>query len=244
MLNDLLLLSGTDIPFPQAQITIHQPTIKEISYIGEEALFAGCELLNFSKDILSTEDKINLENKSNFEILMSIMRDRNLAMQKNKLYAMMVLSLIFPEYKVEMNQNQITFVKEGEDTHCINDTNFEEFKEILSTMFCLKQKSSEEYNVVGREGRKIAEKLKKGRAAAAQAKGESQKIALLSRYVSILAVGQQKSFDTLLNYTVYQLFDEFTRYDLKQNFDIKIQAKMAGAKDLDEIENWMKDIHP
>ena len=49
MLNDLLLLSGTDIPFQQAQISIHQPTIKEISFIGEEAFFIGCALLNFSK---------------------------------------------------------------------------------------------------------------------------------------------------------------------------------------------------
>ena len=49
MLNDLLLLSGTDIPFQKAQISIHQPTIKEISFIGEEAFFIGCELLNFSK---------------------------------------------------------------------------------------------------------------------------------------------------------------------------------------------------
>lgn len=34
--NDLLLLSGNDIPFMEAQITIHQPTIKEIAYIGRK----------------------------------------------------------------------------------------------------------------------------------------------------------------------------------------------------------------
>jgi len=242
MLNDLLLLSGTDIPFPQAQITIHQPTIKEISYIGEEALFAGCELLNFSKDKLSPEDKINLENKSNFEILMSIMKDRNLAVQKNKVYAIMVLTLIFPDYKVSIESKQIALIKE-EKKHCLNDDNFEEFKNIISTMFCLKSHNKDDYNVKSNKAKELAEKLKKGRAKAAQAKGESQKIALLSRYVSILAVGEYKSFDTLLNYTVYQLFDEFERFELKQSFDMYTQAKMAGAKDLDDIENWMKDIH-
>ena len=40
MLNNLLLLAGNDIPFPQAQITIHQPTIKEPGYIGEELFFS------------------------------------------------------------------------------------------------------------------------------------------------------------------------------------------------------------
>ena len=39
MLNDLLLLSGNDIPFIEAQVNIHQPSIKEIAYIGEESFF-------------------------------------------------------------------------------------------------------------------------------------------------------------------------------------------------------------
>jgi hypothetical protein len=47
----------------------------------------------------------------------------------------------------------------------------------------------------------------------------------------------------LLQYTVYQLFDEFRRFKMKEEYDIYVQAKMAGAKDLDEIENWMSDIH-
>ena len=43
---------------------------------------------------------------------------------------------------------------------------------------------------------------------------------------------------------VYQIFDTFNRYELKMNYDIYLQAKMAGAKDLKEVEDWMKDIHP
>ena len=46
-----------------------------------------------------------------------------------------------------------------------------------------------------------------------------------------------------MNYTVYQLYDEFQRFELKQNFDIYLQAKMAGAKDMEEVDNWMKEIH-
>ena len=32
--NRLLLLSKNDIPFPEGRLVIHQPTIKEIGYIG------------------------------------------------------------------------------------------------------------------------------------------------------------------------------------------------------------------
>ena len=68
MINELLLISGNDIPFPEAQLTIHQPTIHEIAYIGEENFYTGCEFLRLSKDNLSDEDKIHLENYSNFDI--------------------------------------------------------------------------------------------------------------------------------------------------------------------------------
>ena len=76
MVNDLLLLSRTDIPFIQAAVSIHQPSIKEIAYIGEENFYTGCEMLTFSKAILNQEDRINLEHQSNFDILMSIIYDK------------------------------------------------------------------------------------------------------------------------------------------------------------------------
>ena len=69
-------------------------------------------------------------------------------------------------------------------------------------------------------------------------------MAILSRYVSILAVGEQKNINDLMNYTVYQLFDEFDRFELKEQFDLYIRAQLAGARDLKEVDNWKKDIHP
>ena len=50
--------------------------------------------------------------------------------------------------------------------------------------------------------------------------------------------------NSFMRYTVYQLFDEFKRYELKVNHDIYLQAKMAGAQNLKEVDDWMKDIHP
>ena len=49
--------------------------------------------------------------------------------------------------------------------------------------------------------------------------------------------------NSFMNYTVYQLFDEFQRFQLKTAYDIYIKARMAGAKDLEEPEDWTKDLH-
>jgi hypothetical protein len=69
------------------------------------------------------------------------------------------------------------------------------------------------------------------------------KISILSRYVSILAVGENKDINNLMDYTVYQLMDEFNRYQLKTKYDIWLQSKMAGATGVDDPEDWLKDIH-
>lgn len=245
MLNDLLLLSGNDIPFVAAQVNIHQPTIKEIAYIGEEAFFTGCQLLNFSKDILNEEDKSNLEQLSNFEVLMSIINDKNAAIKKQKVCLVMVLTLIFPTYQVKLSQNEILFLQDNQVVGKLTKDNFEEFKEIISTMFCLKSSGGDDYNPSGELAKKIAEKLKERQRRLAEQRGSSAgKIAIFSRYISILSVGEQKDMNSLLQYTVYQLFDEFQRYEMKVGFDYYIQAKMAGAKDLKEVDDWMKDIHP
>jgi hypothetical protein len=45
-----------------------------------------------------------------------------------------------------------------------------------------------------------------------------------------------------MRYTVYQLYDEFQRFQLKVQWDAYIQARMAGAKDLEEVDNWMIDL--
>lgn len=240
--NELLLLSGNDIPFIEAQVTIHQPTIKEIAYIGEEAFFTGCELINFSKNILPEQDKVNLEDKTNFDILIAILRERNAVMQRNRNCVEMVLALIFPWYTIDITSDAIVLEKE-EKRHLINNDNFETFKTIFNMMFSFSKDESRDYNPSGEVAKRIAEKLKQRHQKLAELKEGKQKIDILSRYVSILAVGEHKDMNSLLNLSVYQLFDEFERFKLKMSYDIYFQAKMAGAKDLKEVEDWMKDIH-
>ena len=245
MLNDLLLLSGNDIPFEEARIIIHQPTVKKIAYIAEETFYTGCEFLKFSKDILEDQDKVNLEKYSDFEILMSIMKEKNVTIQKNKICMLMVLSLIFTDYIVTLTNDKIS-LKKNEEEFFIDNNNFETFKKIVIEMFCLKGdgENTFDYNPQGEISKRIADKLKKRHQKLAEkSDNENKKVAILSKYVSILTVGQQKDMNSLLQYTIYQLFDEFKRFELKVNYDVYLQAKMAGAKDLKEVDDWMKDIH-
>lgn len=165
-------------------------------------------------------------------------------MLKNRNCVEMVLALLFPEYQILFEKQQIV-LKKDEEIHVIDNTNFKEFKQIFNSIFPIREDSkNKDYNPSGELARKIASKLAKGRQKAAAAKNQnSQKVDVISRYLSILAVGQKKDMNSYLNYTLYQLFDEHKRYVLKSGYDMYIKAKLAGAQDLKEVEDWMQDIH-
>lgn len=247
MIGDLLLLSGNDIPFPEARVTIHQPRLQEIAYIGEEAFFIGCGFLDFSKNLLSEQDKVRLSNYSDFDIFMSIVRQKNEDVKRSVECAFLVLTLIFPLYEVSVRDAAI-ILKQNEEEFEINRNNFDNFKEIVSAMFNLKlgAETAEKYNPSGDMAKRIAEKFKKRHEQlnkiAQEALKESKRFSILNRYASILAVGLQKDLNDMMQYTVCQLYDEFQRFQLKVQWDAYIQAKMAGAKDLEEVDNWMIDL--
>ena len=248
--DDLTLLSGIDIPFEEAHLIIHQPTLKEIAFIGENNFFMGCQLLNFSKRmIFASEDTVDLSDKSDFDIFMSIMMDSKSQEIKNQqICVRMVLSLMFPQYTISFTQSGIVFINEEDKTQMgtITNMNFDIFKNIISNMFCLNMVVPEkDYNPAGKLAKKIADKLIERQRKLAEMQGgkTEKKISILCRYVSVLTVGTKKDMNDFLNYTVYQLFDEFHRYELKEQYDVYFKARMAGAKDMKEPDDWMQDLH-
>ena len=242
MIDELLLLSGNDIPFPAAQLSIHQPRLKEIAYITEPVFHYGSRCLTFSKESLSEMDKIGLEDKQDFEIFMSMINDKNFL--KFKTDSLKILTLLFPEYNIEVKSQAILFIKDDFKT-ALNYNSYEEFKAIIEDMFCLKSAGNgDDYNPENGRAKKIAEKLRKGKTKVAKLKSLStDKVAVFSNYISGLAVGLQLDINDIMNYTVYQLFDQYQRFIKKQNSDVYLQAKMAGATGLDEVDNWMDNIH-
>lgn len=243
-LDPLLLFSGNDIPFISCGVTIHHPTIKEIAYLGEDTFFTGYQMLLISKNILSQEDKVNLETLTNFDILIAILKERNAVMQKNRNCIQMVLMLLFPEYEIILKKDVIILKKENEEEHFLNSNNFEEFQNILRQMFSFGDTSGvpQDFNPDGHMAARIAEKLKKRHQTLAE-KNSNDNFDIIGRYISVLSVGLSIDIKTFMDYTIYQLFDQIKRYELKIGYDLYIQGQLAGVKDAKEPEDWMKSIH-
>lgn len=242
-LTELQLISGTDIIFEDSGLIIKQPKIKDIAMIGEETFFMGCEMLKISKDILQNEDKIDLSQLTDFDIFIAVMNDHTVdEVRKSADAAWLVLSLLFPNYEMTLVQDAIRFTQD-DCMFFINKDNFKQLREYLNEMFCLKTLTKNaDYNPQGELAKKIARKLAKGRQQAA-ASASSKRVSIFSRYISILAVGQQKDMNSLLNYTIFQLFDEFKRFELKEAYDQFVRARLAGAEKIKEPSHWMKDLY-
>ena len=91
--NRLLLHTKNDVPFIEAQVNIHQPTIDEISLIGEDNFQVGVRFIGITKDEI--EDKTGLDDKTDFDIFMSIIRTKEGMFYTVKV--MMVLTLLLPK---------------------------------------------------------------------------------------------------------------------------------------------------
>lgn len=246
MNNKLLFQSNNDVPFLEAKVVVHQPTIKEIALIGEDVFFRGSELLTLSKENIPNVGKNDLKGFSNFDIIMSVINNKDLSSQKEKINLLLTLSLLFPDYKIKLSNNQIILTKD-EKEFFINSSNHESFKKLLIQMLCLDQNKGDnkKYNPANGKAAEIAEKLRKGKQKVNQLKNnkQNQDVHILLQYVSILSVGLQKDKNQLMNYTIPQLYDEYKRFEMKYQYDMYVQQKMLGAKNLKEIKFWMDDIY-
>lgn len=239
--NRLALMTGIDFPLEDCPLIIHQPSIKEISYIGEIDFFMGVQLLSVNKSMYETSET-DLSEMTNFDIFIQLMNSPELKDQKSKVQQ--ALSMLFPSYQTMMTPRAIVFNQEG-NSFMLDEGNFESFQQQLGQMLCLQQSGQQAFNPGGNKAREIAQKLQKARErVAAQKAKEGGSGSMFSQYLSIITIGiSSMSLKDSLDLTLYQLYDLVERYSLYINWDLDIRSRLAGAKGEKPIENWMKSIH-
>ncbi len=235
------LMCGIDLPIPELQATIHQPKIKEIAFVGEKDFFLGVQCLCIDKNIIANQGESLLVNTNNFQIFMTMMKEKEMAEKKDSVIN--VFSLIFPKYKTLFTPRSI--ILQSDTQIIIDDSNFEILQEYLKEIFCFKSSMSQElgFNPANDTAKKIADKLMRGRQRVAELNG-SANVSIFSQYLSMLTVGlDSMSLQDLMDLTMFQLFDLVERYQLYINWDIDIRSRLAGGKPDGKPENWMKNIH-
>lgn len=236
----LALMCGTDIPVTECQLVVHQPTFKEISYIGEQDFLTGIQCLCLNKTMF-VEDKKDLANINNFQIFMTIMKEKEAVDKKKSVLS--VLQLLCPKYKPIITPQSL-ILQETSNSVVIDEKNFESLQYYCRKIFCMQSGPMDQqtFNPANKKAKEIADKIMKGRQKVAEIKGASN-TSIFSQYLSILAIALQQPLSELINMTMFQLYDLVERYQLYLNWDLDIKQRLAGGKPDNQPDNWMKNIH-
>ena len=237
----LALMSGIDIPIPECQLIVHQPSIKEISFIGEKDFFTGIQCLCLYKSMF-VEDKNLLSDINNFQIFMMIMQEKEA--KKKKEAVQIVLQLLFPTFQVIFTPNSLLFRPEEGEMIIVDVNNFEILQDILRKIFCMNEGPMDQqaFNPGGDKAKAIAEKIMKGRERIAAEKNSGNS-SIFSQYLSILSIGLHKTIPELTELTMFQLYDLIERYQLWVSWDLDVRIRIGGGKPDEKPDNWMKNLH-
>ena len=239
----LALMCGSDIPVPECQVVLHQPTIKEISLIGEADFFTGIQCLCIDKNRLAVEEEA-VKNKTNFELFMTIFNQKEDV--EKKLAIQQVCTLLFPNFKVNFTPRSIMLLG-GPTPLVIDSNNFDFLQQAIALIGCLKSssKESQDFNPANQRAMEIAKKLMKGRQKVAQERAAREgDSSIISQYISILTIGlHSMGLQDIMGLTLYQLYDLVERYKLFTSWDLDIKSRLAGGSPESQPEDWMKNLH-
>lgn len=238
----LSLMAGIDIPIPECQVIVHQPTIKEIGYLGEPSFLSAAQCLCLFKTMFKNQGDL-LADYTNFSIFMMIMNEDEGKQKKAEVTEL--LKVLFPGLKPLFTPRSL-LLNSSEGSIIIDESNFESLQTVLRQVFCSSSSANSGYqnfNPQGEKAREIAEKLMRGRQRVAEQKGSSSS-SLFAQYVSMLTIGlNSMTLEDCLNLTIFQLYDLVERYQLYVAYDIDIRSRLAGGKPDSKPDNWMKNIH-
>lgn len=238
----LALMTGIDFPIPECQLVVHQPTIKEISFLGEEDFFVGVQTLCLYKSMfIKDEDKDVLDDVTNFQIFMTIVSNKD--MRDKKMAVEDLLKLLFPKCKAIFTPQSIIF-QDDTGTHIVDNNNFDFLQEAVRKIACAATGPMDQqaFNPADAKAKEIAEKLMRGRARVA-AQNANKQGSIFSQYLSSLSIGAGFELMSLINLTMFQLYDLVERYSLYMNWDLDIRIRLAGGTPDSHAEDWMKNIH-
>lgn len=153
-----------------------------------------------------------------------------------------VLQAIFND-TVYLDENYgIFFV--GHKGLSLNKNNFYTFQSIIKKRNCLENIDEEIDNPANEMAKQILDKRKKAREKLAKAKSDDEDNHLtIADLISIYAQAEQMKLEDVFQYDIYQLNNQMNRLKIFNDYEINIQALLAGAKSEDiNLQHWLSKI--
>lgn len=233
---------------------IYTKTLKEIAEIGESKYNQFLSILTVDiKDLDVDEEskqKLEEDNINTFIILLS--QCKNDQSGEFKEMVENALSFFIGQEVVLILNAGVFYVGDKErlqtienlDNECLlTNDNYEEFKRILLSQNCIKEKK-EKYKPANKKAKRIAEKLKQSKEVINEQKSKSgEKLDLYDLVSAFSAYSNSVNIIDVWDLTFYQFNDQFQRTQLIEDYEISIQSLLHGAdKNKVEIKHFIRKM--
>lgn len=252
----LRLLGKRPISLSTGNINVYPKLVREVDEVGYSTYskFINIILLN-KEDLFSSEEELSEEIKTIldddriniFDLIVRIEDYNFVQLWLNALeFFLNEKCLIHPiddDIRIvvvgDYEDDDISY----EDIKIINRDNYNELIQVIKFQSYIESPEEiEDFNPENEEDRALWEQMRKDREMIKKAKakrnGGGNSNVNFSSIVS--AVGTRSNScnkDTVFDLTIYQLYDEYTRLGMHDNYNISLKAMFNGAKDV-EITNW------
>lgn len=157
-----------------------------------------------------------------------------------------VLQILFNDKVILDIDNGVFLI--GESGLSLNKNNFNKFQSIIKKRNCLENIEEEKENPANEMARQLLERRKKAREKLAKSKsnsnGESDNDLTIVDLISIFAEAEHMKLEDVFQYDVYQFNDQFNRMKILKDYNVNIQALLAGAKSEDiKLQHWLSKIN-
>jgi hypothetical protein len=236
--NKLKLMSGE--PFFLERIGNIRPlTLREIARIGYQKYIEHLNLFLISKKNFIKEEFID-EIDINFFNIMIAFSDEDFDN-----YIKKSIKTFFGIDTEVVKENLMIIAKDPEIDFCISSDNFDDIRQVIKWQNGLDDEKvlDDEVKYKNERAKQILDKLKKSQAEIQKQKKKEKNDLDFADIISAIA---SKSFSlnklNVFDLTVYQMYDEFKRLDLIDNYHLATQAMMQGAKNIN-LKHWTSKIN-
>lgn len=218
-----------------------------IFYIKPEPLM---DFINNLTHLNEEEKQMWIDSSTAYDNLLFLMQAiaMGLEEEKEKLTDLIrtAFKMLVPTYTFNFNSERgIMFLNADDKSHSIvvDKDLFLKFKSIVEDIFLLKKffGESDQSKKLSPAAQKIADKMALSEKKIKELKNDKDS-GDNSQFARILSImGMRHELDYLSNLTIYQLCNQFERFNLLSNYEQGIQASLAGASNV-ELVDWYKKI--
>lgn len=244
-----LYLSGCSVPVRECNVLLHQPKVRDVALFGEDKFFAACNVLADIPKFVEGIKKGNIElaERNDFQVFTEVLSIKETGLQS---LVSPVFELCCPDFDVHVKPKSIDFEKDGNTVGRLTQINYQPFSRTVRELYLPKGEDEEpEYNYDknNKAAAALMEKIKRNRERLKQAKSSESSVgSVLAFYASCLSLGVGIDVNVFYDYTLFQLYDAFSRYMAKEESDQFRQIQLmpfSDTSDMEAPETWMRNLY-